>query len=275
MPDEPRPLRRLDEGDYIRSRLFDSGTSAARRYAALVVGPDASWLQLLRYELVTGLLGGLPGALGLALRRVFYPSLFRRCGRGVVFGRDLVIRNADQVELGDDVVIDDGCVIDGRGAGPEGVVIGDRVILGRGVLVQAKIGPVHIGAGSDIGSGSIVHAQGGTYIGRDVVLGGGAKISGGVFQIARDIPAAGSTQAERAQTRWTRGPIRIGDRCLIGLGCAFLDGVEIGEGCVIGAMSLLTRSVPPHHVAAGVPARVLRHRDEAPSPSSSNAPAPV
>ena len=29
----------------------------------------------------------------------------------------------------------------------------------------------------------------------------------------------------REQTRWTKGPIRIGDRCLIGFGCLFLDGV--------------------------------------------------
>jgi len=254
-------VQQLDEGDYIRGKLFSGDRSAVRRYADLVVGPDASYLALLRYELVTVLLGRLSGALGLALRKVFYPSLFRRCGKGVVFGRDLVVRNAHRISLGDEVVIDDGCVLDGRGAGPSGVTIGDRVILGRGVSVQAKIGPITIGADSDIGMGSVVHSQGGVEIGRAVVLGGGCKLSGGVFQTTRSVgEAEEGGMLAREQTRWTKGPIRIGDRCLVGFGSMFLDGVDIGEGSVIGAGSLMTRSVPPYSVAAGVPGRVLRAR---------------
>ncbi len=141
----PTDLQQLDEQDYLRSKLFTSNASMARRYADLVVGPGASLWRLAGYELVTMLLGRASGALGLALRRIFYPSLFRRCGRGVVFGRDLVIRNAHLISLGDHVIIDDGCILDGRGAGPAGVEIGDRTILGRGVSVQAKIGPIRIG----------------------------------------------------------------------------------------------------------------------------------
>lgn len=260
-------MQQLDEGDYIRGKLFAGDRSAVRRYADLVVGPDASYLQLARYELTTLLFGRLSGALGLALRKVFYPSLFRRCGKGVVFGRDLVIRNAHLISLGDHVVIDDGCVLDGRGAGPAGVEIGDRVILGRGVSIQAKIGPIAIGADSDIGMGSVIHSQGGVEIGRAVVMGGGCKLSGGVFQTARG-RGAGRMEA-REQTRWTKGPIRIGDKCLIGFGAMFLDGVEIGEGSVIGAGSLMNRSVPPYSVAAGVPGRVLRPREPEPAAAAS------
>lgn len=253
-------LQQLDERDYIRSKLYGGGTSLVRRYADLVVGPDAPWWRLIRYELVVALCGRMPGALGLALRRVFYPGLFRRCGRGVVFGRDLVIRNAQLISLGDHVIIDDDCVIDGRGAGPAGVEIGDRTILGRGVSIQAKIGPIRIGSDSDIGMHSVIHSQGGVDIGREVVLGGGCKISGGVFQTGRR--SACGAQGAREQTRWTKGPIRIGDRCLIGFGSLFLDGVEIGEGSVIGAGSVMLAGVPPWSVAAGVPGRVLRMRAE-------------
>ena len=74
----------------------------------------------------------------------------------------------------------------------------------------------------------------------------------------------------REQTRWTKGPIRIGDRCLIGFGCLFLDGVEIGEGAVIGAGSVMNASVPAWSIAAGVPGRVLRMR-EPPRPARSPA----
>lgn len=253
-------VQQLDEGDYIRGKLFSGERSVMRRYADLVVGPEAGYGRLLRYELVTMLFGRVSGALGLALRKVFYPSLFRRCGKGVVFGRDLVVRNAHRISLGDNVVLDDGCVLDGRGAGPAGVEIGDRVILGRGVSIQAKIGPIAIGADSDIGMHSVIHSQGGIEIGRAVVMGGGCKLSGGVFQTTRGGGDAAGEQAAREQTRWTKGPIRIRDRCLIGFGAMFLDGVEVGEGSVVGAGSLLTRSVPPHSVVAGVPAKVLRTR---------------
>ncbi|MEK0085085.1 DapH/DapD/GlmU-related protein [Benzoatithermus flavus] len=259
-------MQQLDEQDYIRSKLFSGDRSAVRRYADLVVGPGASYWQLARYELITMLFGRVSGALGLVLRKLFYPRLFRRCGKGVVFGRDLVIRNAHLISLGDNVVLDDGCVLDGRGAGPQGVTIGDRVILGRGVSIQAKIGPITIGADSDIGMHTVIHSQGGVEIGRAVVMGGGCKLSGGVFQTVRSAgTTAGSEMLQREQTRWTKGPIRIGDKCLIGMGATFLDGVEVGEGAVIGAGSVVIRSVPAYAVAAGVPGRVLRQREEAPA----------
>ncbi|WP_325175701.1 acyltransferase [Cereibacter sphaeroides] len=51
---------------------------------------------------------------------------------------------------------------------------------------------------------------------------------------------------------------RIGARCFIG-GCTIImPGVEIGDDCVIGAGSVVTRSIPPGSIAAGNPARVLR-----------------
>jgi acetyltransferase-like isoleucine patch superfamily enzyme len=251
----------LAKDKYIRSQMFDEKRSTLRRYADIVVGDGESYWALLKYEIITLLFGGIPGALGLALRKIFFPSLFKRCGRGVVFGRDVVVRNGRHITLGDQVVVDDGCLLDGRGAGEEGVVIGDRVILNRDVLVQAKIGPVHIGSESDIGSGSIVHAQGGTYIGEGVVIGGGAKISGGRFQIELAPSAAdAAAQADRGQGRWTRGPIRIRDHCLIGMGCIFLDGIEVGEQTIIGAGSLVNQDIPARAVAAGVPAKVIRMR---------------
>ncbi|OYX42478.1 MAG: acetyltransferase [Rhodobacterales bacterium 32-67-9] len=51
---------------------------------------------------------------------------------------------------------------------------------------------------------------------------------------------------------------RIGANCFIG-GCSLiLPGVEIGDDCVVGAGSVVTKSVPPRSIVAGNPAKVIR-----------------
>ena len=51
---------------------------------------------------------------------------------------------------------------------------------------------------------------------------------------------------------------RIGRNCFIGGRSLILPGVEIGDNCVVGAGSVVTRSIPPRSLVAGNPARILR-----------------
>lgn len=53
-------------------------------------------------------------------------------------------------------------------------------------------------------------------------------------------------------------PVEIGDRVWIGGGSIILPGVTIGKNCVIGAGSVVTRSIPENCVAVGNPCRVIR-----------------
>ncbi len=57
-------------------------------------------------------------------------------------------------------------------------------------------------------------------------------------------------------------PVTIGNDVWIGDKVTILAGVEIGDGCIIGAGSVVTKSIPPYSIAAGVPARVIRSRKE-------------
>lgn len=53
-------------------------------------------------------------------------------------------------------------------------------------------------------------------------------------------------------------PVRIGARCFIGVSVIVLPGVSIGDDCIIGAGSIVTKDVLPGSVAVGNPARVVR-----------------
>ncbi len=57
-------------------------------------------------------------------------------------------------------------------------------------------------------------------------------------------------------------PISVGSNTFIGTKVLILKGVTIGENCVIGAGSIVTKSVPDDCIAAGNPARVIKKTDE-------------
>jgi acetyltransferase-like isoleucine patch superfamily enzyme len=54
----------------------------------------------------------------------------------------------------------------------------------------------------------------------------------------------------------TRGTIHIGDHTFIGIGCIILPGVTIGTNVIVGAGSVVTKSIPDNMVAAGNPASI-------------------
>src|SRR3712207_5861314 len=56
----------------------------------------------------------------------------------------------------------------------------------------------------------------------------------------------------------SKGPTRIGDNVWCGANVVITSGVTIGERCVIGANSVVTRDLPAHSIAVGSPARVIK-----------------
>jgi len=54
--------------------------------------------------------------------------------------------------------------------------------------------------------------------------------------------------------------VEIQDDVWIGSNCTILDGVVIGKGSVIAAGSVVTKSVEPYSIVAGVPAKLIRKR---------------
>lgn len=63
---------------------------------------------------------------------------------------------------------------------------------------------------------------------------------------------------ESSDVQATTSPIVVEDSVWIGMNVTILKGVTIGEGSIIAAGSVVTRSIPPHCLAAGVPAKVIK-----------------
>lgn len=56
--------------------------------------------------------------------------------------------------------------------------------------------------------------------------------------------------------------VKINDRVWIGEGACIMKGVTIGEGSIVGANSVVTKSVPDNSIVVGIPGKVIRSYDE-------------
>jgi acetyltransferase-like isoleucine patch superfamily enzyme len=59
---------------------------------------------------------------------------------------------------------------------------------------------------------------------------------------------------------FSKGKIILKDDVWIGVGATILSGVELGQGCVVAAGAVVTKSFPPYSVIGGNPARIIRMR---------------
>jgi acetyltransferase-like isoleucine patch superfamily enzyme len=246
-------MKEIEKGVIARDKLVEGRKSPLQTYMNLTIG-TVGLFRFFIYELLTSLLGPMPGGAGFFLRKIFYPQLFRKVGRGLIIGRNVVVRHPDKIELGTDVTIDDNCLIDARGAGQQGLVIEDGVIVNRNCMIQAKSGPIRIGRRTSLGSNSVIVSLGGIDIGEGVLTAGGCYISAGAYHF--DDP----NMPVMDQGAFTRGPIQIGDKSWLGTCVVVLDGVSIGTGAVIGAGSVVTRGIADNCIAVGAPAKIIRNK---------------
>lgn len=113
-----------------------------------------------------------------------------------------------------------------------------------------------------------IHIGDGFYANFDCIMLDGADITIGDHVLFGPRVAIYTTNhaldpAERAAGACYAKPVRIGDNVWVGGGVSINQGVTIGDGAVIGSGSVVTRDVPAHTIAAGVPARVLRQITDA------------
>jgi acetyltransferase-like isoleucine patch superfamily enzyme/glycosyltransferase involved in cell wall biosynthesis len=222
------------------------------KYQDLVLG-EKSLFRLVRYELIIGLASRMPGALGLVFRSRLYPLLLGRTGRNVTFGAGVVLRHPRKIVIGDNVVVDDGCVLDAKGSDNRGIVLGSGVFLGRGTILNCKNGDITLEDNVNVGSNVTVFSASDVRVGADNLIAAYCYLVGGTHNF--DDPGVPVLYQGR-----TSGGIQIGPGGWLGAHVTVFDGVRIGRHVVIGAGSVVNKDVPDYAVAAGVPAKVLKKR---------------
>jgi acetyltransferase-like isoleucine patch superfamily enzyme len=232
----------------IRELLSEERGSAFERYRNLTF-PEGGLGSFVLYELATMLLLPLPGALGLLLRRKLLPAFFGAFGHNVIIGRNCVFRHPRKIYVCDSVTIDDNTLIDARGCGQEGLLIGAETMIGRNCSIKSKAGAIHIGSHVNIGSATQIVSHSGITIGNAAAIAGGCQITGGTFDLAE----FAKPPIERNPV--SNGPIEIGSGVWLATHSTVLDGVRIGDGAVVSAGSVVAQDVAPRTVVQGNPAK--------------------
>lgn len=127
-----------------------------------------------------------------------------------------------------------------------------------------------IGAGSHIYPSARIWAPWNLETGQTVAIADGANIYNPAPVILEDYSIVSQEAflcaASHDYTRWTfplvTQPIRVGAHAWIAARAFVHMGVTIGEGCVIGAASVVTKDTPPWTVCAGNPCTVIRTYDK-------------
>lgn len=232
--------------------VFSNSDSWLKRYRHLVCGDSSNWF-LLKFELITGFAGGLPGAVGYAARKFLYRLILNHMGNSVIFGRNISIGHPQQIKIGNHCLIADNCELNASGEDGE-IIIGNNVTIGRGAFIRTKGGRIVIGDNSAIGARSILVTRNtDIIIGKNHMMGAFTYIGTGSHQYDRqDVPMNRQEYIAKA--------VEIDEDVWIGIRTTILPGSSIGTGSVIGACSLVNGDIGSYEVAAGIPAKKIKKR---------------
>lgn len=171
----------------------------------------------------------------IAKRLLFRPRGMKRMGRNSRVLPPRWIHHPERIEMGAD------CFVGRMGimhplAAYHGTPQAGEIVLGDNVYIGGFVQ---------------IHAMGRLEIGDGCVLSEHVYVS----DIAHGLdPRAGPIMEQPIESK---GPVKIGKRVFIGFGCSVLPGVTLGDHCIVGTRSVVTRSFPAYSMIAGSPARLI------------------
>jgi len=143
---------------------------------------------------------------------------------------------------------------------PKGIAIGSNVVIKSRCRIEAintgknpDVIRLRIGDNTSFQQGCQVSAADRITIGKDVLIGSNVLITDNDH--IYDHPTLPPSAIRELYT----APVTIEDGCWLGFSSIVLKGVTIGKRAVISANAVVTHDIPPFSVAAGIPARIIKH----------------
>jgi acetyltransferase-like isoleucine patch superfamily enzyme len=176
-----------------------------------------------------------------------------------LLGRRVKFFNARKITFGKFLKLADHVYL--SALGKHGISIGNNVSIGAysRLIVSTSLNNlgefIKIGDNVGIGEFAYLGGAGGLEIGDDCIIG----------QYLSCHPENHQSENLDISIRLqgvTRLGIRIGKNCWIGSKATILDGVVIGDGCIIAAGAVVTKSFPANCVLGGVPAKIIKQRNQ-------------
>lgn len=159
----------------------------------------------------------------------------KHLGKNVKISDQARIYNLEEMEIGDNSRIDDFCVISGR------VKIGSYCHITPMCLIAGGLPGVVLSDFCTLAYGVKIFAQSDDYSGETMV----------------------NSTIPREFKKEKFEPVLLKRRVVVGAGSIVMPGVEIAEGCAIGAMTLVQKSTQPWGIYVGSPARRIKERSMA------------
>lgn len=161
---------------------------------------------------------------------------FKSLGKNVLLSKWVMIYSPELISIGNNVRIDDFVMLSGE------------ITLGNNI----HIAPYSELIGGEGGAGIVMKNYSG--LSSRVTIYSVSDDYSGEFMTNPTIPSN--------YTNIKKGRVVINEYVIVGATSVILPGVEIGEGAAVGAMSMVTKSLPEWKICRGTPARALMARSK-------------
>lgn len=170
-------------------------------------------------------------------------------------GRDCslaaVFVNTSRMNIGEGCSIEPFSVIKGGERQGSSLSVGAFSRIRKNSFVSAADGRVDIGSHVLIAHNVWIGGRGDIYIGDETLIGPNVVIVSSNHDLSvKGIPVKDAPEI--------RGQVRIGRRCWVGANATIVPNVEIGDGCIVAAGSVVVADVRSHTLVAGNPAKFVR-----------------
>jgi len=198
---------------------------------------------------------------GVCFIRGMWKRIWFHKAKGMVLvGKGARIVDAGKLTAGKGFIVEEYAEINCLST--QGITVGDKVTIGSYALIRptgkygGEIGAgLRVGNNSNIGPFAYIGCSGMITIGNNVMISPRVSIYAENHNFSRtDIPMK--------EQGVTREEVIIEDDCWIAANSVILAGVTVGRGSIVSAGSVVTKDVPPYSVVGGVPAKIIKTRNE-------------